>query len=36
MIKDLRTGYERSDIEAVLEGDIEGFLREAVLKLNSV
>jgi peptide chain release factor 2 len=27
MVKDLRTGYETSDAEAVLDGDLEGLLR---------
>ena len=27
MVKDLRTGYETSDAEAVLDGDLDGLLR---------
>jgi len=26
MVKDHRTGYEVSDAEAVLEGDLDGFI----------
>ncbi len=31
MIKDLRTGYETSNVEAVLDGDIDEFLRAYLL-----
>ena len=31
MIKDLRTGYETKNVEAVLAGDLEGFV-EAEIK----
>jgi len=33
MIKDLRTGYETSDTEAVLDGNLEGFLKASLKKL---
>ncbi|KAI8830677.1 hypothetical protein BJ741DRAFT_619555 [Chytriomyces cf. hyalinus JEL632] len=34
MIKDLRTGYERSDVDNVLEGDLQSMLEAAVLHFN--
>jgi peptide chain release factor 2 len=33
MVKDLRTGYETSDTEKVLDGGIEGFIEEELRKL---
>lgn len=33
MVKDLRTGYETSNTDAVLDGDIEGFIQEELQKL---
>ncbi|KAJ3281459.1 hypothetical protein HDU79_010741 [Rhizoclosmatium sp. JEL0117] len=34
MIKDLRTGYERSDVQNVLDGDLQGMLEASVLHFN--
>jgi peptide chain release factor 2 len=31
-VKDHRTGYEVGDAERVLDGDIDGFVREYLLK----
>ena len=33
MVKDLRTGYETSNTEAVLNGEIDVFIDEALRKL---
>ncbi len=33
MVKDLRTGFETSNTEAVLDGDIDGFIDEQLRKL---
>ena len=33
MVKDLRTGFETSNAEAVLDGDIDGFIDEELRKL---
>ncbi len=33
MVKDLRTGFETSNTEAVLDGDIDGFIDEELRKL---
>jgi peptide chain release factor 2 len=33
MVKDLRTGYETSDTQGVLDGDLDGFMA-ATLALN--
>ena len=33
MVKDLRTGYETSNAEAVLNGDIDSFIDEELRKL---
>jgi peptide chain release factor 2 len=35
LVKDTRTGLENGNAQAVLDGDIEEFLIEAILKLNS-
>ena len=34
MVKDLRTGFETSNTEAVLDGDIDGFIDEELRKLS--
>ncbi|KAJ3168112.1 hypothetical protein HDU87_001227 [Geranomyces variabilis] len=34
MIKDLRTGFERSDVDRVLDGDLGGFMEAALVKLG--
>ena len=34
MVKDLRTGYETSDTQGVLNGDLDGFMA-ATLALNA-
>jgi peptide chain release factor 2 len=33
MVKDLRTGYETSNAEAVLDGDLDAILEESLRKL---
>lgn len=33
MVKDLRTGYQTSDTESVLNGELEGFIQEEIKKL---
>jgi len=35
MAKDHRTGYEKGNVEAVLDGDIDGFIREYLLQRAS-
>jgi len=30
MIKDLRTDYQTSNVEAVLDGDLDGFIEEEI------
>lgn len=32
LIKDARTGYERKDVENILDGDLDGFIRSYLLK----
>jgi peptide chain release factor 2 len=34
MVKDHRTGYEKSDINGVMDGDIEGFIFDYLAKSN--
>lgn len=34
LVKDLRTGYESNDTAAVLGGDLDGFIQEAIYKLS--
>ncbi|KAI8818217.1 uncharacterized protein EV422DRAFT_194518 [Fimicolochytrium jonesii] len=34
MIKDLRTGYERRDVDRVLDGDVDSFMEQALLQLG--
>jgi peptide chain release factor 2 len=34
MVKDLRTGYQTSDTQGVLDGDLDGFM-SATLALNA-
>ncbi|MCD8313581.1 MAG: peptide chain release factor 2 [Bacteroidales bacterium] len=34
MVKDLRTGYETSDTQAVLDGDLNGFMKEFLMQNN--
>lgn len=36
MVKDLRTGYETSDTQGVLDGDINGFIKDYLLKKNTL
>jgi peptide chain release factor 2 len=31
MVKDLRTGYETSDVQAVLDGDLNDFMKTFLL-----
>lgn len=31
LVKDVRTKYETSDVEGVLDGDLDGFIREYLL-----
>ena len=35
MVKDHRTGYETSDVNGVMDGDIEGFIYDYLVKANS-
>ena len=35
MVKDHRTGYETGNVQAVMDGDLEGFVNE-YLKLSSI
>jgi peptide chain release factor 2 len=35
MAKDHRSGYEKGNVEAVLDGDIDGFIREYLLQRAS-
>ncbi len=35
IVKDLRTGYEMGNVDAVLDGDIQGFIEDFLLKENS-
>ena len=32
MVKDLRTGYETSDTQAVLDGDLNPFMKEFLMR----
>ena len=32
MVKDLRTGYETSDTQAVLDGDLNAFMKEFLMR----
>ena len=32
MVKDLRTGYETTDTQAVLDGDINGFMKTFLMQ----
>ena len=32
MVKDLRTGYETSNVQAVLDGDIDGFIKAYLME----
>lgn len=36
MIKDTRTGMVRNDVNNVLEGDVHGFMEEAVLMFGNL
>lgn len=35
MVKDHRTGYETSDVNAVMDGDLDGFIYDYLVKANS-
>ncbi len=35
MVKDHRTGYETSNVDGVMDGDIEGFIYDYLVKANS-
>jgi peptide chain release factor 2 len=35
MVKDHRTGYEMGDVQRVLEGDLDGFVRAFLLTAAS-
>ncbi|TPX34599.1 hypothetical protein SeMB42_g07306 [Synchytrium endobioticum] len=36
MIKDLRTGFEKGDVDAVLDGDLQGFLEASLLHMRKL
>ena len=35
MVKDVRTGYETSNVDAVMNGDIEGFLKAYLMQAGA-
>jgi peptide chain release factor 2 len=35
MVKDVRTNHETSNVEAVMNGDIEGFLKAYLMQAGS-
>ena len=35
MVKDVRTGHETSNVDAVMNGDIEGFLKAYLMKAGA-
>jgi peptide chain release factor 2 len=34
MVKDLRTGYETSNAQGVLDGDIDGFIKAFLMEFG--
>lgn len=35
MVKDLRTGYETSNVQAVMDGDLDGFIKAYLMEFSS-
>jgi peptide chain release factor 2 len=35
MVKDVRTGYETSNVDAVMDGEIEGFLKAFLMQAGA-
>ena len=35
MVKDVRTGYETSNVDAVMNGDLEGFLKAYLMQAGA-
>ena len=36
MVKDVRSGFERGDIESVLDGDLDPFLEASIMHFRSI
>ena len=34
LVKDLRTGYESSNVQKVMDGEIDDFIKQFLMKLN--
>jgi peptide chain release factor 2 len=34
MVKDVRTGYETSNVQAVLDGDLDGFIKAYLMEFG--
>jgi peptide chain release factor 2 len=34
MVKDLRTGYETSNVQAVMDGDLNGFIKSYLMEFG--
>ena len=35
MVKDVRTGYETSNVQAVLDGDLDGFIKAYLMEFDA-